>query len=76
MVQSAEINSQFIDCLMGIMSLSQEQEPMDVQMEVSTLIYIVFHLCIYQIYEPPVVFTVLATLKELQVSSVILELQW
>ena len=76
MVQSAEHSSQFIDCLMGIMSLLQEQEPMDVQMEVSTLVYIVFDLCIYQMYEPPVVFTVLATLKELQVLSVILEFKW
>ena len=76
MVQTAEPSSQFIDCWIGIMSSSQEQEPMDVQMEVSTLVYIVFDLCIYQMYEPPVVFTLLATLEELQVSSVILEFKW
>ena len=73
MVQTEEPGSQFIDCQMGAMSSSQEQEPMDVQMEVSTLVSIVFNLYIYQMYEPPVVFTVLATLRELQVSSVIFE---
>ena len=53
---------------MGIMSSSPEQEPMDV-MEVSTLVVIMFRLPIYYICDAPVVFTVLATLLELQVVS-------
>ena len=54
---------------MGIMSSSPEQEPMDV-MEVSLLVVIMLGLPIYFICDAPVVFTVLATLRELQVVSV------
>ena len=51
---------------MGVMSSSPEQEPMDV-VEVSTYFSVVILCAFCSMCDEPVVFTVLATLLELQV---------